>query len=198
MKPLLLCLLLVGCASLSANFNSARSSTVFIGTDHGSSGSGVVINDNCVLTAEHVVHDAHNVIFIDEHERKYTVGTVTASEAHDLAILCTQEKINEPSVVFASHMPDLYAKVYVMGFPFQYKWVLTEGRYQGNQLVTAQAAPGNSGGGAFTDEGKYIGMVDAIAMYKGVGGFPHIDIIVEVDEIKAFLDEHRVIYGVER
>lgn len=196
MKALLLCLLLIGCATIVNHFDEARSTTVLVRTD--GHGSGNIINDNCIVTAEHVVHGFTTATVMTSDEKTYLLKVVKADENRDVAYLCSPQKLNGNHIVFARHDPVTYSHVFTIGFPLGGKWFMTEGKYQGDDMISAECAPGNSGGGVFNDEGKYIGMVDAI-MTEGGHYYSQLCAIVPASEVRAFLDEHHVsIYGVEQ
>jgi len=196
MKALLLCLLLIGCATINNHFSEARSTSVLVTVGNGL-GSGNIINDNCIVTADHVVNGFTTATVMTSDETTYLLQVMSEDEKRDVAYLCSPQKLHGTAVVFAKHEPARYAHVFTIGFPFGNNWFLTEGRYQGDDLISVPNAPGNSGGCVFNDEQKCIGLVDAIAMYKGMA-FPHLSVIVPADEVKAFLDEHRILYGVEQ
>ncbi len=203
-------LLLAGCASIPNDtdmFMRARGSTVHIQAKNSKgvadgAGTGVVVNANCVLTAAHVLQDETEFrIETDKGDYWYANDMDAIIDKDiDVGVLCTAFKLDAPPVRIASKMPALYSRVFTIGYPLNYSKVMTEGRYMGNALVTAQAGPGNSGGGVFSDD-LYIGFCDTIAMYRadyGVLGFPHLEGIVEIDQIRAFLDAHHIAYTIVR
>lgn len=210
MKAFVLAILLLsGCASIpndTDGFMRARASTVHIqaknkGVADGA-GTGVVLNSNCVLTAAHVLQD-ETEFRIETDNGDYWFASMKDAIIDsdiDVGVLCRQDQmLNAPPVHIASKMPALYSRVFTIGYPLNYSKVMTEGRYMGNSLVTAQAGPGNSGGGVFSDD-QYIGFCDTIAMYRaeyGVLGFPHLEGIVEIGQIRAFLDIHHIPYTSE-
>jgi len=198
-------LLLTGCASIQTDtgvFMRARASTVHIQAKNAKgvadgSGTGVVLNANCVLTAGHVLQDETEFRITTDKDDFWFASAKDAiiDEDIDVGVLCRQDQtLNAQPVRIANKMPALYSRVFTIGYPLGYSKVMTEGRYMGNALVTAQAGPGNSGGGVFSDD-LYIGFCDTIAMYRaeyGVLGFPHLEGIVEIDQIRAFLAIHHI------
>lgn len=187
MKLALLVLLLCGCASMgtsmatSGQFN--RASSVRVSTNQGH-GSGVVVSSKCVLTADHVVKDAKQInTGVVMHIVKQEDDPV------DLALICADAPLNMPAVKLGD-VPQIDDYVYVVGDPIIYKGVVTEGRYEDTNMITAHCAPGNSGGGVFNKAGELVGVADAITGYPGDSGviiFPNLCEIVGIDTIKDFL-----------
>ena len=197
MKALLSLLLLVSSAAFAVNphFDEARAGTVYIGVGDGH-GTGVAINDHCALTAAHVVSGAKSITLIDQGGSHPAVAL--SDEAVDLAVVCVASGINAKSVRIARTLPPRYTPVFSLGFPLQEAQILTEGRYQENDMVTAEIAPGNSGGGVFNEEtGQLIGLSDAIDEYHNYTSdfvFPHLQTIIDSVDIIKFLDAHKVEY----
>lgn len=200
-----LILLLAGCASLPDStdvFMHSRQSVVYIQAKDAagmpeSAGTGVVLNDHCILTAGHVLEDGKDFRITLENDSYWYASDRDAiiDKDIDVGVLCTDSVLDAPPVRIANKMPVVYSRVFTIGYPLSYSKVLTEGRYMGNALVTASAAPGNSGGGIFSMEGVYIGFCDTIALYRqpvGVMTFGHLDGIVETGQIRAFLAIHHI------
>lgn len=192
--------LLAACASApqgQALYTSANAQTYLVGNELGH-GTGVLLNRNCVLTAAHVVDGAKNVQLVDD-KRHATQGTrIVQDEDSDIAVVCSDADLRGVPVTVACAMPERYEPVFTIGFPMGYDRVLTTGIYELNALITASAAPGNSGGGVFNQQGQYIGFVDTLTLYPTSNGgalaFPHLIGIIELDKIKSFLQTNKIGY----
>src|SRR6266404_5660837 len=134
---------ITGCATQPMSndvYSAAQTSTVLIRTSTGL-GTGVVINDKCVLTVAHVA-DEDTVEFLDWKQRVTTVTRTTHDEEKDIAVVCGNASLDLPPVSLRSTMPQRYAEVFTIGNPLKNVNVLTTGRYQLNGIITAQTAPG--------------------------------------------------------
>lgn len=204
MKYLLLLVVFFSC-SLSAgtnpHFDEAWGATFYVGVgEKGGHGTGVQINPNCVVTANHVVSDPQEKIkLVDPTGQVTVVGTVTASDpVVDLAVVCSPTTLYGHAAMIAKSMPPRYAPVFSLGFPLQNAQIMTEGRYQGNNTVTSNIAPGNSGGGTFNeDTGQLVGLSQAIDEYASVEGnfvFPYLQTVIPAPSIIGFLNAHQIEY----
>lgn len=191
--------ILSGCAApkVPPLFANARSQTYLVATPHGH-GTGVIINDHCVLTAGHVA-DGDEYFVVDDKGTPVAAHKVAIDDVVDVAVVCANIPLQAKPVTFARSMPEQYAPVFTIGHPLNASLVLTTGRYELNGLISAPAAPGNSGGGVFNADGEYIGLVDTISLYPSTAGvltFSHLVGIVEVTAIRKFLDDNHVTYSV--
>lgn len=199
MKALLLCAaLLSACVSAppTSPYVTARHQTVLVDVGDGH-GTGVVLNDNCVLTADHVVNGEDAIVVQTDSGRSVPVKIALEEQALDIAVVCAAESLGAPHITFAKKMPEVYDEVFALGNPLNEHNVMTKGAYQGDSIITAQVAPGNSGGGVFDMQGRYIGFVDALEVYpssRGMMVFPHLCIIVEIDKIATVLDAAHIGY----
>jgi len=195
MKWLLSLLLLAACASVPPQ-QTARNSVVYVATDTGH-GSGVVINEKCALTAAHVLDGAKEFILMGEDDAPHIAAIAAVDTDKDIGVVCAAKSLNAPPVQMVDKMPPDWTPVFTIGFPIDKKWILTEGRYQGDSTTTTPVAPGSSGGGVFTEDGKYVGFIDALALYSspvGVLDFPHLATIIPVTDIRTFLDANHITY----
>jgi S1-C subfamily serine protease len=189
---------LLGCAQPGTTTNpwkTARSTTVLVDDLIGDIGTGVVVNDRCVVTAGHVA-DVDDLAITLESGKVIFVRRVAHDDQEDVAAICASVPIDAPTVSF-SPLPAPYDPVFTIGFPLGFKHVLTVGHYQGGTLITAQCAPGNSGGGVFDGMGGYIGFVDSISVARRSTGnmtFPHLCNIVSSKTVAAFLTTNHITY----
>lgn len=212
MKALLTAILffLAGCASSAdpvANhghhtvYQDGRSQTVFVKTMSGH-GTGFIVNDKCAVTAAHVVSESGHlleaIIVTDPVGMAFESKVAAIDYDNDVAIVCSDKALDAPAVTFLGSMPPPYAIVFTIGFPLNDSKVLTIGQYQGNSLITATSAPGNSGGGVFDDNGYVVGLVDNLRVLNFGNGqfaiFSHLVGIVEQDKITALLDLNHITY----
>lgn len=199
MKVLLMALLLAGCATPPPSqhdvWMKARTETVQVVASDGE-GTGVVVSDRCVLTVAHVA-DKDTVAVVTASGKHYVMKRVAYDSASDVAAVCADTPIDSPKASLGPS-PATYDSVFTIGFPLGQKFILTEGRWQGGDMITAQCAPGNSGGGVFDGSGRVIGLVDTVLTYevrKSLNIFPHLCGIVNLASITALLDRAHVEYG---
>lgn len=168
---------------------TAKKSTVYVETDVGSVGAGVVVNDHCVATAAHVVAQGKLKVTTSEG-KEYNVTRTVYDEEKDVAAICASSPIDAPPVTFSS-LPFAWTPVFTIGSPLGNPYVLTEGRYQGGDLTSLPCAPGNSGGGVFTNKGDYIGFVDYISIDEGLL-YPNLCHIIPSGTLAIFLLDHNI------
>ncbi len=167
-----------------------------------SSGSGVIIDHDFILTSAHVVD---NGVYIEAKKasspKKYISHVKWISHEADLALLEIEDKTffeNTKALQFDS-LPHRQAGVVVYGYPEGGNEIsITQGivsrieenhyAHSGEPLLTIQidAAinPGNSGGPAFNKEGDIVG----IAM-QSLSSSDNIGYLVPTPVIKHFLDD---------
>jgi S1-C subfamily serine protease len=141
-----------------------------------STGSGVYLGQNKILTGAHVVNNATFIqvqsLFSDE---KYVAHVTSISHDCDLALLSLEEPevFQEVPAASLGELPELKSPVEVVGFPMGGEQVsITNGvlsrvevnqySHSGRQLLcaTIDAAinPGNSGGPVFNQAGEVVGI----------------------------------------
>ncbi|HGG59041.1 MAG TPA: serine protease [Gammaproteobacteria bacterium] len=164
-------------------------------------GSGVVIGDNLVLTAAHVVVDRSRVEVSDSGF--HTTGFVVSRQRElDLALIETSDNLPFPAVPFARHSRTRLEKVWAMGYPFGQALVAASGQYKGlwaNSLYTSASVNfGQSGGGLIACEnGRHVlaGIVRAFGATRVDGKLVRRDdvsVATTIDDVRRFLDSRQV------
>lgn len=143
-----------------------------IGSGYGNwFGSGVVIEDNLVVTAAHVARDAASIVIVTDTSARYNVDVVYISERYDVAILrvITSAKLPHSHLGNSDNLK-LGEQVFAIGSPLLYFNSVTVGVVSGlgrgieffgeNFLVQTDTAiaPGSSGGPLFNMNGEVIGI----------------------------------------
>lgn len=162
------------------------------------SGSGVVINKECVVTAAHVV--------TADQQAKVTLGNgdvvmmtpVPIKTDADIAVLCTDHDMRVDPAYIAHQMPEPYEPVYAYGFPLHTPKYFSSGIYEGGDATSIPVAPGMSGGGVYDAAGHLIGLVDSHEVYTsefGVFGYGYLSHIVTLHDIQDALKSAHIIGG---
>lgn len=171
---------------------AANSTVVEIITDNGH-GSGVILTDHCVITAEHVIDKAAFVKAKTADDTFVSLLVYKVSKDPDLAYLCSTTDTFQHVAHWAKSYPLQYEPVFVVGYPIHGEQIITTGLMQKDDVVTAQCAPGNSGGGAFDASGGLIGIAEAI-MYtedkKQHDLFTHLCDITPMGVIQTWLENN--------
>lgn len=174
-----------------------------------SSGSGVLVADNLVLTAAHVVQSADQVevVFVDNTS---IPGSVISSDVDaDLALvrLHATHPGTKPAVVGDSDKVRVGEDLFVIGAPAGLPHTLTKGIVSGRypagskyslfkkaELFQTDAAlnPGNSGGPLFNMKGELIGIASYIK--TRAGGSDGLGFAVTINTAKARMLEQNPFY----
>ncbi len=169
--------------------------------DHGPSqersslGSGFIIsNDGYVITNNHVVQNAEEIIVRLNDRREFTAELIGTDKRSDIAVLKI-DAINLPALKLGnSSKLNVGEWVLAIGSPFGFDYSVTAGiisaigRSLPNEnyvpFIQTDAAinPGNSGGPLFNLEGEVIGVNSQI--YSRTGGFMGLSFAVPVDVVK--------------
>ena len=148
-----------------------------------STGSGVFIAPNgYIVTNNHVVAGASKVVVVTESDKSYNAKIVGKDETTDIAVL----KIENPTSSFVlfgnSDVLNVGEWIMLIGNPFKLRNsvsvgvisaknrtlnLLGENSIESYIQTDAMANPGNSGGGLFDAEGKFVGMISAISTNSG-------------------------------
>lgn len=143
-------------------------------------GSGVIIKDGYVLTAEHLY--SKNGVYVNHAQFDYLDGrkkaeVINRDKDNDLMLLRANVK---GSVKFAD--PKLDEEVIIVGYAFGIKMVF-HGRVSAIEnnvvFIDCNAMRGTSGAGVFNKNGKLIGMVSFVYSDggKAIIGAIHSEII---------------------
>lgn len=161
-------------------------------------GSGVVINDRCVLTAKHVAEDSLPQTITTQDGKEHLIVRKVMGEFSDMAVECAEDSLNTVPVRIRHTMPKLYSPIFVIGTPLGINNTLTTGVYEGDDRISAPIVWGNSGGGAFDENGNLIGVVIAMSVKRienFVFVFPHLAVITTIRDITPFLDANHISYS---
>ncbi len=172
-------------------------------------GSGTKIGDKLILTAAHVV-DGQTGIKIKTEDGAIVDGRVIfVDKAHDLALVEADVKAKTAKVKCDVVKPGTEFSIYgnPLGLEFTYSWgrIASKpkefGPWGSAYTVDATIIMGNSGGGAFDDFGRVIGVVVGIRLAPlqsgpltytpSVTGF---GFVVDGPTVCKFLDENKVEY----
>jgi S1-C subfamily serine protease len=167
-----------------------------------SCGTGILINENIIITCAHVIND------MDLYSEQYVNGkkvSIVYSKAHDkidVGYIMIDEKFD-----FSSGLgiiaPEILDKILVTGFPKipfskTAPIVSQQGEvnsfiqdFEGNNyfLFSSITRPGNSGGPIFSRKGYLVGIVSRINERKGDNSLPFFvavpapDIITAINEL---------------
>ena len=159
-------------------------------------GSGFIIAaDGYVLTNNHVVEDADEIIVRTSDRREYEAKLVGADPRSDLALLKIESKEDFP-ILKMGNFDDVEVGQWVLaiGSPFGFDYSVTAGIVSakgrslsnprtGNYVPFIQTdvaiSPGNSGGPLFNLEGEVVGINSQI--YSNSGGFMGVSFAIPID-----------------
>ncbi len=145
-----------------------------------SSGSGFIISpDGLVVTNNHVVENAENIIVVDEQGEEHVATLIGTDPRTDLALLKIEGASDLPFVEFAQDDIRVGDWVVAVGNPFGLGGTVTAGivSARGRDIamnsygdfiqIDAAINRGNSGGPAFNLAGKVVGVNTAIFSPNG-------------------------------
>lgn len=169
-------------------------------------GSGFIVSaDGYILTNNHVVDGAREIIVRFNDRRELTAELVGQDARADLAVLKVEADEPLPTVAIGSSA-DLRVGSWVLaiGSPFGFDYSVTAGivSAKGRSLRTAQNEtyvpfiqtdvainPGNSGGPLFNLQGKVVGINAQI--YSNSGGFMGVSFAIPIDVAMDVADQLR-------
>jgi len=175
-------------------------------------GSGVLIEEDQILTAAHVVDGAHVIEVLFADGKRIKADVVASLQASDIALLKLHSSHPKaPIAVLAdSDKTRIGSEVFIIGSPFGISQTLSIGHLSGrmDRGLLAGGAPieflqtdtaintGNSGGPMFNIKGEVIGIVSFILTKSG--GFDGIGFATSSNTAKqALLSSSGVLAGFE-
>lgn len=146
-----------------------------------SSGSGVLISDNIVITNNHVVAGANKievVLNINGISESFKARVLCTDKTNDLAIVCIKDdkfkSLGSAPFTILPNVADVGTSVFAMGYPMsQYlgeEVKVTDGIISSKSgfdgdiatyQITAPIQPGNSGGPLFDKQGNLVGITSS-------------------------------------
>ncbi|MGA1842027.1 MAG: DegQ family serine endoprotease [bacterium] len=160
-------------------------------------GSGFIIDkDGYILTNNHVVKDAEDILVTLSDENEYTAKIIGSDEDMDVALLKIDAKEDLPIATLGdSDVLQIGEWVVAIGNPFglehtvtagivSAKWrAIGQGPYNSFIQTDASINPGNSGGPLFNIKGEVVGINSAIvAEGQGIGFAIPINMVKDVLE----------------
>jgi serine protease Do len=167
-------------------------------------GSGFIIaKDGYVLTNNHVVEDADEIIVRTSDRREYEATLVGADPRSDLALLKIESEDDFP-ILKMGNFDDVEVGQWVLaiGSPFGFDYSVTAGivSAKGRSLASPRTGnyvpfiqtdvainPGNSGGPLFNLDGEVVGINSQI--YSNSGGFMGVSFAIPIDIAMDVVDQ---------
>ncbi len=167
-----------------------------------STGSGVVIDGKRILTNNHVVSYASQVLVQpDGSSDKLPARVIATAPGIDLAVITTDDASffdEHPPMAISDDLPDVGATAVAYGYPIGgdalsiTKGIVSRVEYtqydEGTMGLRIQVDtalnPGNSGGPACNMDAKLVGLV-----FSGIETAQNIGYLIPVEEIRAFLGD---------
>jgi len=161
--------------------------------------SGVWVGSDKILTAEHCVDDKkidNVVMYIDIGDRKGKIKIahiLQSDPVQDLALLIALNPPEHPVALLTEEVWD-GQHVNIVGHTNGLWWTFIEGVVSASRYnfkketkhiqISSPAWMGNSGGGAFDDEGKLVGICSYV-----MPGSPLLSFFIHKDKIKSFMEK---------
>ena len=175
-------------------------------------GSGVLVDNNQIITAAHVVDGATIIEVLFNDGKRIKADVVTSLKASDIALIQLKRAhpTAPPAVLADSDETRIGSEVFIIGSPFGISQTLSVGHLSGrmNRGLMVGGTPieflqtdtaintGNSGGPMFNTEGEVIGIVSFILTKSG--GFEGIGFATSSNTAKeALLTSSGVLAGFE-
>jgi len=172
-------------------------------------GSGVLIRDNMILTASHVVANAKAIMVEFFDGEKIAATTYRISRIADVAIIKLESAPTDPkpAVIGSSNEVRIGDEIFVIGAPMGLTYSLSHGIIAGRHSeesprgngkileffqTDASINTGNSGGPMFNKKGEVIGIVSSILSRSG--GFEGIGFAATSQVAKDVLNARSSLY----
>ncbi|MDE3022871.1 MAG: serine protease [Pseudomonadota bacterium] len=158
----------------SIDWNYRMASVVRIFSPDGS-GSGWVLPDGRIVTADHVVKGNEQVKVELFNGQTFIADVAKESDAADLAVIVPHDKTTKlpAGLPVCGHAPKYADQVWVLGEPLEFPWSISHGivsnpnqkgqhELLGTDMLQIDAAilPGNSGGPVLEESGCAVGVAD--------------------------------------
>jgi len=183
--------------SVSSGAGDPRTFTANMGL-----GSGVLVRDNVILTAAHVVGNAETIMVQFYDGEAIPAKTVRITRVADLALIQMEKSPADPhvAVIGNSDKTRIGEDIFVVGAPMGLPYSLSRGVISGRHLeeelssdgimmeffqTDASINTGNSGGPMFNYKGEVIGIVSSILTRSG--GFEGIGFAATSNVARAIL-----------
>lgn len=163
-------------------------------------GSGFFISgDGYVVTNGHVVSDSQSVEIETDDQKTYKARVVGTDTKTDVALLKVDGRSDFPYVAFADGIPEVGDWVLAVGNPYGLGGTVTAGivsargrdigtsPYDDFIQVDAPVNKGNSGGPAFDESGKVVGVTTAI--FSPSGGSIGLGFAIPADTVKSVVTQ---------
>ncbi|PAU80222.1 serine peptidase [Halovibrio salipaludis] len=170
--------------------------------EHQSMGSGFIVSsDGYILTNNHVVENADEIIVRMNDRREMEAEVVGADARSDIAVLKVDAEGLPTAKIGSSSDLSVGEWVFAIGSPFGFDYTVTSGivSAKGRSLprdnyipfIQSDVAinPGNSGGPLFNMEGEVIGVNSQI--YTRSGGFMGVSFAIPMDVAMDVFDQLR-------
>ena len=169
-------------------------------------GSGVIVTkDGYILTNNHVVSDAEDILVVLGDGRELTAKVIGSDSKADLAVLKVEADNLEPLTFGQSSTLRLGEVVLAIGNPFGLSQTVTMGivsalgranvgilDYEDFIQTDAAINPGNSGGALINTRGELVGINTAI--FSRSGGYQGIGFAIPIDMARTIM-ESLIKYG---
>ena len=166
-------------------------SIVRVATSDGGDASGVVVAQDRVLTAAHVVYESGMALVrIDEVYQRADV--LAMDQAADLALLAVHTSGLQPLQLAQKTLYD-YEQVWAIGYPLALEQVTTHGffrnRSQGRLFTSAPIQAGASGGGLVRCENGHFELAGLI---RGYGAYRVGDELIPLHDLSIHTPAERI------
>jgi serine protease Do len=176
-------------------------------------GSGVLINNNVVLTASHVVANADKIMVQFFDGESIPATTTRISRMADVAVITLKAPPSDPHIARIGNSDEarIGDEIFVVGAPMGLPYSLSRGIISGRHAelgfsndgksleffqTDASINTGNSGGPMFNYQGEVIGIVSSILTRSG--GFEGIGFAATSNVARDLLTERGSVYfGIE-